>query len=411
MADNAVHPVLPSTQPDRSLSIYTLMARSRRQDPMELFLRLSREDPVHWDPYAGVWLISSRSAALQVCTDERFSALRLSGTGSARDAVSDDLRERVHDAIARQALFLDEPAHSRWQRIIRRVLAADRISALGPWIDHRIAELIGESDQGRLDVVGDLASPLPLDVIAHLLGIPVADLSVIRQWSDAYTRIVTGFEPVTDARVFSQVSEFLDYAVDLVRYRRGSPADDGIGVLVEAADALGEFSDLDIASNLIMLVAAGHQTTTGFVSGAVLECLRPRFGPVALDSPGPATVDDLLSRVSPSRFVGRHVTEDVELGGKHLRAGQSALVLLAAINWSERDDSAATTSTAMSRHVAFGLGRHHCPGARLAQLEGRLALTHLFRSGHPPTLLEQTIPWSDNVNLPCPTRVDISLRG
>lgn len=405
MSQQGGHFLPPGVQRDRSLSMYTLMARSGRQSAKELFLRLSREDPVHWDPYAGVWLVAGRAEALTVCVDERFTALRLSGSGPRSTALSDEVRQRVDHAISRQALFLDGAAHAEWRRVIRRVVSADRVAALAPWIRRRVSELIEAGGPGRLDVVGDLARPLPLEAIARLLGLPVADLPMISKWSDAYTQLVTGFEPVTAPLVFAQVSAFLDYAEELVRLRRGSPTDDGAGILVAAADETGSFSDLDIASNLVMLIAAGHQTTTGFLSGAVLRSLGPDSNCPPPGGWSDSAVEDLLAEVSPSRFVGRRVTADVELAGKTLRAGQAVLVLLAAVNWAEREAPAVRAHG----HAAFGLGRHHCPGAQLARLEGRLVLDGLFGTEHRPVMSDADIEWTDNVNLPCPEHVEVLL--
>ncbi|WJV45638.1 cytochrome P450 [Streptomyces flavofungini] len=448
---------------DRSLSIYALSARSMRQDARTLFSRLSAAAPVHWDPYAGTWLVAGRAEALRACTGPEFSALRLSGTARhTAPGAPGDARRRVADVLARQALFLDGPAHAAWARIIRRALAPGRVDALTPWIVRRVADLVrsgaagggattgattgggttsggtptsaapsGGGDaprgSGRLDVVADLAAPLPLDVIARLFALPPADTGAIRTWSEAYTRVVTGVAPEADAGVFALVAEFTDYALDLVRHRRASPGPDALTTLIAGADATAEPRtgtgtgpgpgpgpgmgiDFDIAANLLMLIAAGHQTTTGFLSGAVLERLRPTWGPLPPGTPGDAEVEELLARVSPSRFVGRLVTRDTELGGHRLRAGQSVLVLLAAANWHALDHRA-NGGAAPAGHLAFGHGRHRCPGARLARLESRLVLEHLFGPGRRPTLTDASVPWSDNVNLPCPLRVPIALSG
>ncbi|UNO43372.1 cytochrome P450 [Streptomyces sp. MST-110588] len=381
---------VPRAEHDRTLSLYTLSSRTGRQDARSLFSRLSREAPVHWDPYAGTWLVAGRDEAAQVCTGEEYSAVRLSELGrSTVPGPSSDTRDRVGDVLARQALFLDGPAHTTWARIIRHALAPGRIDALAPWIRHKAAELVNAGGKDHLDVTTDLAQPLPLDVIARLFGLPAADLAALRVWSNAYTRIVTGVAPEADPEVYARVAEFTDYARDLVKHRRASPGPDSLSTLIAGADAAATAGgtgtdDTDIAANLLMLIAAGHQTTTGFLAGAVLERIRPAWGPLGTGLSREAEVEELLARVSPSRFVGRLVTADTDLGGRRLRAGQSVVVLLAAANWSAL--TGRTDGGPLPRHSAFGHGRHRCPGARLARLEGRLVLEHLFGAGRHPTL-------------------------
>ncbi|HEX4813846.1 MAG TPA: hypothetical protein VFV66_13960 [Nonomuraea sp.] len=394
----------------RSLSMYTLSSRAHRQDARSLFSRLSREAPVHWDPYTGTWLVSGRTEAVTACTAEEFSALRMAKPQQKTASSSaGHAHERVSDVIGRQMLFLDGARHTAWRRIMHHVLAPGRVDALAPWVERRVEQLVDSADTGRLDVVGDLAEPLPLDAIANLLGLPTDHLETVRAWSDAYTRMVTGFQPEPDGRADELIAAFMDYALDLVRHARRTPADSGLRALVDGADATGMFTDADIAANLVMLIAAGHQTTTGFLSGAVLERLHPSFGPLTSAPLSEDEVEELLTRVSPSRFVGRVVTRDTTLGGQRLRAGQAVLILLAAANWSMLD--ARTPTAAAGRSIAFGHGRHHCPGSRLARLEGRIVLRRLFGGEHPPVLHDEPVQWSGNVNLPCPLSLRISLNA
>ncbi|MET8797147.1 hypothetical protein ABZV91_11985 [Nocardia sp. NPDC004568] len=392
---------------DRSLSIYSLLSSAHRQGSHELFTRLSRESPVHWDAYAAAWLVAGFPEVRTVLTSPNFSAMRIT-TGRQSTAPSGSALDRAQEIIARQALFLDGARHDAWRTIIRSVVTPARVDILTPWIRTRITQMIESGTGARRDVVDDLARPLPLEVIGRLLGLPPGDLPAIGPWSDAYTRVVTGFEPERNEDVFEAVVEFADYCAEIVRQRRRIPTDDGAGLLVRGADASGLFDDTDIAANLLMLIAAGHQTTTGLLAGAVLERIGPTFGPLHHRSDGPDEVEDLLTRVSPSRFVGRTVVANTELGGQELLAGQSVLVLLAAANW-QLLDAETGSHRATRRSVAFGYGRHHCPGAHIARLECRLILEELFRPDRSPVLLDPEIAWSENVNLPCPQHIPIQL--
>ncbi|MDG4789714.1 cytochrome P450 [Micromonospora sp. WMMD1102] len=385
------------------MSILSVLGRPQAQD--DLFLRLNREDPVHWDRYAGLWLVSGRSAVEAVLTDKRFSARRTVKAVTSTASDSSGLRSFVHDAIARQALFLDGPEHARWRRIIHHVLEPARVAALEPWIEEATRSLLADLPE-QFDLVATVARPLPLSVVVRLLGLPISDVGEIQEWSDAYTRLVTGVNPVTDPQTISLVADFLGYAVDVVKLGRSRRGDDAVGRMVGAA---GDATDLDLATNLVMLLAAGHQTTTGFLSAAVLDLLStapqriPRPDLVAAD------VERLLARISPSRFVGRHVVGDVDLDGRSLQAGHSVLVLLAAANWAETNGDGHAGS-AHGRHLAFGFGRHRCPGAQLARLESRVVLRRIIADPRGLSLVDESTPWSDNINLPSPMCVRIARR-
>ncbi|MEU9804464.1 hypothetical protein [Mycobacterium sp. NPDC050853] len=380
---------------DRSLSIYSLSSRSRRRTPEELFTELSRDHPVRWDPFASVWLVSRRAEALTVLTDGRFSATRFD---HSTDSAADKLSATVHDAISRQALFLDGPEHARWQSILRKTLAKKYIDEMGDWIRLRTTQLLDAHGEGEADMLAMLARPLPLDVVGQLLNLPIAQLPALPAWSDAYTTVVTGFEPTIDPATYQLVADFLTYCHRLVDERGHDDTTietDGTARFVRAALAVGVDDRLTIASNLMMLISAGHQTTTGFLATVIAQHAGGRLSD--------DEVEKLLVRISPSRFVGRTVLEDLELGGQQLRAGQSVLVLLAAANW---HDSVPVPDSA---HLVFGHGKHFCPGAPLARLESQIVLKALFDGSRHLEQTQSACTWNNNVNLPCPVSVPVRI--
>jgi amino acid adenylation domain-containing protein len=297
---------------------------------------------------------------------------------------------RLGDMLSRQLLFLDGPAHARLRPLVVQALSGRRIRGLIADITALAEQACGAPDRAVLDVVRDVACPVPLAVVGLLLGLPSADYDDLRVMSDAYTRVITGIDRTTDHATLTALESFIDFALDVVRYKRRHPADDATSELIAAADTLGGFDDMDLAANLVMLVASGHQTTSGFIAGAVLN----RLGPAADRRFEPFDVEAALAEVSPSRFIGRTASEDVRLSGRLITAGQSVLVLLASVNRAYADHAAP--------HIAFGHGSHRCPGALLARLEGRLVVDTVLKRWHDAVPATDTVHWSDNINLPRP---------
>jgi len=371
---------------DRRLSLYRLALHPSQEAADELFGSIAAEDPFHWDPYTKTWLVAEREAALRVLDDPAFSSR------PHRVAHPDIMQpsSRLGDMLSRQLLFLDGAAHARLRPLVVRALSGRRIRGLTREITALAEQACGAPDRAVLDVVGDVACPVPMAVIGLLLGLPCTDYDNLRVMSDAYTRLITGIDRTTDDATLTALESFIDFALDVVRCKRRHPADDATSELIAAADRLGGFDDMDLAANLVMLVASGHQTTSGFIAGAVLN----RLGPAAERRSEPFDVEAALAEVSPSRFIGRTASRDVRINGRLITAGQSVLVLLASVNRAYASRAAP--------HLAFGHGPHRCPGAMLARLEGRLVVNTVLKRCHDAIPGADTVRWSDNINLPRP---------
>jgi cytochrome P450 len=377
---------------DRRLSLYRLLVHPSQEAAQELFGSVAAEDPLHWDPYTNTWMVAEREAALRVLSDPVFSS-------RPHRLVHPDLvgtSSRLGDLLSRQLLFLDGSAHARLRPLIARALSARRVRALAGEITRLAQEACLVPGLTELDVVRDVARPVPLAVVGRLLGLPAADNDELRVMSDAYTRVVTGIDRTIDDATLTVLESFIHYALGVVQHKRRHSADDATSELVVAADELGGFDDMDLAANLVMLVASGHQTTSGFIAGAVLD----RLGPAAAYAAKPFDIEIALARVSPSRFVGRTASEDVLLGDRLIRAGQSVLVLLAAVNQADAGRGAP--------HLAFGHGPHRCPGAHLARLEGRIVVDEVLERWHDAVPAADPLRWSDNINLPCPVSLPLT---
>ncbi|MBN6040833.1 cytochrome P450 [Amycolatopsis sp. 195334CR] len=376
----------------KELSVYNLILRPTAA--REQLTALTERAAVHWDPYVSAWLICGTAEASLVLTDERFSSKRLNVNGDT--VPSPDTTESTMDAmVSRMMLLKDGAEHLRLKKVARAVLTPQRIQALEPSMRELAAELLPLDKPGDLDFVEHVAKEFPLRVLGELLGIDESDLDMVLAGSDAITAIVSGLDHTIDPEIHRRARTLYEYAFRLVRERRENPGDDGISALVRAADDEG-LADADIAANLVMLIASGHQTMPGFLSISLHSALTSDAS--ALELPG------ALANVTPSRFVGRVATADIDVGGCRIRAGDKVLVLLAAANWHRG------SADRGQRHLAFGYGRHRCAGAAMAELEGAVMferMTEAMRAG--VRLADAGVEWNNDANLPSLTKLPIRL--
>jgi cytochrome P450 len=235
-----------------------------------------------------------------------------------------------------------------------------------------------------MNLVEDYAFPLPIIVIAELLGIPAADRDSFRVWSDAV--VEPSISEEAQKRFFELMTEFTDYLRKLFEQRRQQPRDDLITALLQAEQAGDKLSEAELFSMVVLLIVAGHETTVTLIGNGVLALLQ---NPERLDelkhdpSLWPQAVEEILRYDSPvERALTRWVTEDIEVGGKTMRRGELVIPLLASAN---RDTGEFEEADRLdihrlyNPHIAFGKGVHYCLGAPLARMEGEIALSTLFR--------------------------------
>jgi cytochrome P450 len=259
------------------------------------------------------------------------------------------------------------------------------IAGLRPRI-HQIADdlLDGVTAQGKMDLVEDFAFPLPITVIAEMLGVPSADRDRFRVWSNAAVQGSPAVQP--DPEVTAKLLEFAGYLRELRTAKLRRPGDDLVSALVQAEAEGDALSESELLSMLFLLIVAGHETTVNLIGNGMLalfehpeQLARLRAEP-ALIKPA---IEEMLRYYGPVEMsLTRYAREDVELGGQTIRRGEQVTVLLAA---TDRDPALVADPDRFevgrepTRHLAFGTGIHACLGAPLARLEGQIAFTTLLR--------------------------------
>lgn len=259
------------------------------------------------------------------------------------------------------------------------------VERLRPRIEAIADELIDAvEDRGQMNLVDEFAFPLPIVVIAELLGIPPADRDRFRSWSSVV--VTPALDPEAQERAIRASREFHAYLSALFEERRARPRDDLVSGLVQVEDGGDALSEGELFGMVVLLIVAGHETTVSLIGNAVVTLLehpdvleRLKLDPSRMA----AAVEEVLRFDSPvERTLPRWARVDVELGGQTIRAGDPVIAVLGAANRDGgrfEDADAFALSRDDNKHIAFGRGSHYCLGAPLARLEAEIALSTLFR--------------------------------
>ena len=357
-------------------------------DPYPHYRRLRDEDPVHRSPL-GFWVVSRYRDVAALLRDPRL--------GHELDGTNDG------DSM----LFRDPPAHTRLRSLVSKAFTPRRLERLRPRIHQIVDDRLAKArETGEVDVIADLAFPLPATVISEMLGLPLEDHKSVRRWAGALAR---SLDPVlsqqdVDEMVSASV-EFDAYLADQVARRRSRPGDDLLTALLAAEEEGDRLSPVELLATVSLLFVAGHETTTNLIGNGFLALLRNpdqlrrlREDP-ALLRPG---IEELLRFDSPVQILIRTVKEPVEAGGKHLHRGDPVLLLIGAANRDPeafRDPDALDVGRPESRHLSFGGGIHFCLGSVLARMEGQIAIGALVSLFDDFAFDPADLRWREHINL------------
>jgi cytochrome P450 len=361
-----------------------------RRDPYPLFAQVRSACPVLLDTSSGMWLVFDYDSVKRALNDsESFSSVVETPTGKAPDWL----------------VFSDPPRHSKLRAIIMRAFTPRSIASLEPRVRELSRELLAPVlERGELDLVADYAAPLPMIVIAELLGIPAEDRRRFMHWAEvimllSYT--VSGGEEAARAMEQNAVvkEEMRAYFEALAEQRRREPKDDLLTRLVQAEVDGERLTPNEFLGFFQLLLSAGTETTTNLITNAVLSLLehpdqlaRLRAEPALM----PSAIEEVLRYRTPAQMVFRTTKVDVELQGKRIPAGKLVLVMVGSANRDASkfvDPERFDITRDPNPHIAFGHGIHFCLGAALSRMEGRVALADLLE--HLKDIrLASTEPWA-----------------
>ena len=342
-------------------------------DPFPAFRRLRAEAPVYWHPTPGFWTLTRHEDVVAVSRDPATFC-------SSRGILLSDIERPV---MPRQSIiYIDPPEHAKYRKLVQPAFSPGRLRALEDRITTMVRELVGDIDADQtIDFVDAFAAPLPLLVIADMLGVPGADRGRFKRWSDAI--IEAGTQP--SAENMAQSVELLEYFGGVIAERRARPGDDLISVLVHSEIDGERLEEFDLLMFCMTLLVAGNETTRNLLShGALALATYPEQRALLARDPTlmPRAVEEMLRWGSPVSSFMRMATRDTELRGIHIREGDRLLMLYSAANRDEGlfgdDAEEFRVQRDASRHVAFGFGEHFCLGAQLARMEARIAFAELL---------------------------------
>ncbi|MHB1423258.1 MAG: cytochrome P450 [Gemmataceae bacterium] len=357
-------------------------------NPYPIYERMRSHDPVHWDESDERWMLTRYADITTVIRSPAASSKRVQ---SLIRFVPPEF-QRLHEARSKSMISCDAPDHNRLRLLVSKAFTARAVEAMTSKIQHLVDGFLDAvQSRGRLDLIADLAYPLPVTVIAEMLGAPAEDRDRFKKWSDELSITAGGGGSPSaltlddyrrNAKSYEELTEYLGA---LAAQRRAQPRDDLITALVQAEEAGDRLSEEEFYVNAMLLLVAGNETTTNLIGNGTLALLRHpdqlqklRANPALM----PSAIEELLRYDSPVQMTSRVLTEDMTVGGKQLRHGQLVVLFLGAANRDPQqfpDPDRLDVERADNKHLSFGLGSHFCLGAQLARLEARIAFETMLR--------------------------------
>jgi cytochrome P450 len=361
-----------------------LMLPATKADPYPLYAQLRQRGLVR-SPL-GVFAAADHATVASILRDRRFSSSPVHQPGYRPPSYpSGDPRAGLP---AESLLTMDPPGHTRLRRLVTGAFTPRAIAGLEPWIRDVTDQLLTAADGASgFDLIDALAFPLPIAVICHLLGVPASDRARFRAWGED---VAATLDPQTAAaaRAETRAAELAltSYLQELVRERRANPDDSILSALIAAEEEGDRLSSDEVVSTALVLLIAGFETTVNLIgNGAVALLAEPDSWNRLRQDPAliPAAIEEMLRYDSPAQLTARIATEDIEVGGSVIGAGRAVVVCIGGANRDpevfEQPDEFRIDRPDPGRHLAFSLGVHHCLGAALSRLEGRVAIEELTR--------------------------------
>jgi cytochrome P450 len=380
------------------------------EDPYPQYAELVATNPVQRTPL-GLWGLFRYDDAVRLLRDPTLSV-------EDRAVVGHNPRAEIRQQIlgdrpargTRGILNLDPPDHTRLRRLVQQVFTPRMVEQLAPRVHAMVDDMLDAAvARGtEFDVITDLAFPLPFRVITAMLGMPASEEAQMR---DLAHTVTLGLEPLLALQHMEEIvtasDQIVEHVLDAVEWKRAHPADDLLSALI-AAEADGDrLSPEELLDQVILLYIAGHETTVNLIGSGTYALLRNRpqlerwRDDPSLDA---NAVDELLRYDAPVQFSRRVTTTELEFAGQTIEPGVFVLTCLASANrdaarWGDRAQELDVTRAGAAQHLAFGSGIHHCLGASLARLEGRIAIGTLIRRFPRLELTATTPAWNGRLVL------------
>jgi hypothetical protein len=390
-------------------------------DPFALYRRMREEDPAHWSPALKAWVLTRYDDVKAACLDSAgMSSDRLRPFFATLPSAEASRVGQLMRYLTLWMVFRDPPEHTRLRRLAAKVFNARSISALRPDIEAATLSLL-DALRGReeFDFIAEFAGPLPALVIMHMLGVPRGELARLKRLSDEMALFIGSARDTPDkyARAEAATGEMAALFRGLIALRRRVPQRDLLSDLVQAEEAGDRLSDDELVATCVLLLFAGHETTTHHIANGLRALLAfPQELQRLRDDPGlaAAAVEELLRYDGPIGAQVRIVQEPQSLHGKRLARGERVFLLMNAANRDERafphPDRVDLRRHAVA-HLTFGFGVHICLGFPLARLEGQIALPAVLQRWRHFEIAAPRLEWIDSMVLRGMKAMPLRVRG
>ncbi len=385
---------------------YNPLDKRYQADPYPLYREVRDRDPFHRSRLAGGWVLARYADVAAVLKDDRFLAddRKLPFQMKQRQQLIKDGLMEPDEALSPSMLRSDPPDHTRLRGLVSKAFTPRTVEALRPRIEAIVQELLDQAaTNGHLDVIRDLAYPLPVIVIAEMLGVPTEDREQFKRWSDDAIASFGVASINNFLRARDAFKELQAYFERVASERRREPREDVLSALLAAEQEGDRLTTEEVFSMCILLLVAGNETTTNLIGNGLLALLRHpdqlallRADPSLIES----AVEELLRYDSPVQATSRFATEEVEINGHAVKPYQQLILLLGAANRDpERfaDPDRLDLTRKDNQHLSFSHGIHYCLGAPLARLEAQIALLALLERFPDMRLAADRLDWGDNL--------------
>ncbi len=416
-----------------TLSLSHLHQPQIRSNPYPFYSQLRERDPIHWDEEMGFWVLTRYDEIASLYTDERFSrAEGLMRNFQRLSEAEQKIAQPVYHSFSKTMFYADPPYHTHVRGLMNHAFSPRRVERLRPYVQKTVNDLLDAAQaKGEMDVIRDLAYPLPVMVIAELLGLPTRDRGQFKEWSDDLFAILGTVRHASSlmGRAAQSLSAMTEYVGDLSRKRREQPGDDllsallfvsegdgspscpdphhstsphATGELVRERGASSTLTKEELVANVNILLSTGHETTTHLIGNGLLALLqypdqkeRLRNRPVLLSS----AIEEMLRYDNPVQITYRSALEDAEINGRMIHKGDLVNTILGSANRDPRrftEPDRFDIARNEGRHISFGLGIHFCIGAPLVRLEAEVAFETILRRFPNLMLATETLKWQEH---------------
>jgi cytochrome P450 len=380
-----------------ALSPFEILMPEFLADPYPGYARLRESTPVWRNPALQGWVLTRYDDCALVFRDHDMFSSDIHHATSAlaklRMQQADQIGLGVDTVLSR-----DPPVHTRLRAIVNKAFTPARVERMRAHIEKLTEELLKARGCETFDVVSELAEPLPIVVIAEMLGVPASDRETFRRWSK---EIAAGTDPMVSQevidRVGSNMGELREYIGGYLDARRAEPHDDLLSALVHAEEDGASLSEAELLAFIILLLAAGNVTTTSLIGNGVLALARnPSEASLLREDPSliPSAIEELVRYDPPVQVLPRVAQRETEIRGERIAEGDSLFVVIGAANRDPEifpDPDRLDVRRSGNKHLGFGLGIHYCLGAGLARLEAEVALAVLLRRFESFDLVEEPV--------------------